>query len=65
MSRLFRDWSERCETDFDNLSDKEKQEWIDFCMQVEINDILYAQVDRIFEKLYGEDSEATHNKKET
>ena len=51
MSKLFRDWYEKCTSDFDNLTPEEKQEWIDFCVQEERNQLMCDQVDRIAKAL--------------
>lgn len=51
MSKLFRDWYEKCTSDFDSLSDAEKKEWNDWVRQQEINDAVEDQVERIAKHL--------------
>ena len=47
MSKLFRNWFDKCTNDFDSLSEAEKQEWNDWVRQQEINDAVEDQVERI------------------
>tara|TARA_Y100000114_G_scaffold155682_1_gene180483 strand:- start:1066 stop:1269 length:204 start_codon:yes stop_codon:yes gene_type:complete len=47
MSKLFRNWFDKCTNDFDSLSEAEKKEWNDWVRQQEINDAVEDQVERI------------------
>ena len=47
MSKLFREWHDKCQNDFDSLSDQEKKEWTEWVRQQEINDAVEDQVERI------------------
>ena len=51
MSRLFRDWYDKCTNDYDSLTEGEKKEWQDFLAQQQINEQVEDQVERIAKRL--------------